>query len=321
MTERDDLAEALDNAILGLANGASLETVLAAEPAHAAQLRPLLLAALAAGAGSSLSGVPSGAQASSRSQFLAVAAERRAAVVSVVPTRGGRRAGLRAGLGTGSQVLARGAAVALVVLGGLGLGGYGAVAASAQSLPGDLPSGVKRTEEQAELLLAAGAASRARLQTEFDDRHLREAQAVASAGRQVAVDFTGILISMEGLQGQHWLVSGVAVLVGPQVPVMGTPRLGGRVRIEGTVQSAGLVQAERVTLLSDGILPAPSPTATATGTNPPSATPSESLAAPLPSETPVPTELPPTDTQAPVDTVTPTASPTPQATEAASPTD
>ena len=333
MTDRDTLAAALDLALAALQAGASLESVLAADPTHAAQLRPLLIAARAAGAGADLSRVPAGALAASRSQFLAAAAERRPALVPVGPAGRAPRAGWRAWLGGGSSWLARAAAVTLVVLGGLGLGGYSAVAASAQSLPGDPLYGVKRSVEQTELLLAANAASRAKLQTEFDDRRVQEAQAVASAGRQVAVDFTGTLVSMDGLQGQHWLVSGVAVQVGPQVPVTGTPRLGARVRVEGTVQSAGLVQAQRVTVLPDETpltpaptapmpsAPGPTATATATGTNLPTSTLSASLAAPQPSGTPAPTALAPVDTQAPADTATVTNSPAPTTTQVASATE
>ena len=54
MTERDELRQALDTALAALENGASLENVLAADPARAAELRPLLLAALAAGSGAVL---------------------------------------------------------------------------------------------------------------------------------------------------------------------------------------------------------------------------------------------------------------------------
>ncbi len=319
MTERDELAAALDLALAALAEGASLESVLAADPAQAGRLRPLLLAALAAGAGADLRRIPVPAQASSRSQFLAAAAEKRPALAPIGPAGRAPRNGWRAWWGGGSRWLTRTAGATLMVLGGLGLGGYGAVAASAQSLPGDPLYAVKRSVEQTELLLAANAANRAKLQTEFDDRRVQEAQAAANAGRQVAVDFTGTLISMDGLQGQHWLVSGVAVQVGPQVPVTGTPSLGARVRIEGMVQTVGVVQAERVTVLLDGTQPAPA--ATATGTHVPTITPSASLAAPQPSDTPTPTELAPANTPVPADTATATNSPAPTATQVASATD
>jgi DNA-directed RNA polymerase specialized sigma24 family protein len=48
MTERDRLMEAFDTALAALENGANLEGALAATPARAAELRPLLLAALSA---------------------------------------------------------------------------------------------------------------------------------------------------------------------------------------------------------------------------------------------------------------------------------
>jgi hypothetical protein len=286
MVEPDGLMEALDRALTALENGASLESVLAADPARAKALRPLLVAALAVGAGPDLPRVPAGAQFAHRAQFLAAAADLRAAdaraVAAPLPARHGwprLRAWLGAWAGAGSSLLARTVAVSLVVLAGLGTGGYGVVAASDRSLPGDPLYGVKRTVESTELLLASDKETRARLQAEFDDRRVREAQTVANQGRQVPVEFTGTLIALDGAPSQHWLVSGVTVLVGPQVPIDGVPVVGALVHIQGTVQNVGEVQAQHVTVLEPHIgssddTPTATVTDTASSQSPVTATPS-----------------------------------------------
>ena len=317
MTDPDDaLLPALDDALAALEAGASLSQALAADPAQAAELRPLLVAALAAGAGADLPRVPAGAQIFSRAQFLA-AADRRPALAPVpAPGRGSRlRAWLTGQSAAGTSLLARAVAVSLVVLAGLSAGGYGAVVASAQSLPGDALYEVKRTVERTELLLTTDAQSRERLQTEFDDRRVREAQAVVNQGRQVAVDFAGTLISLNGDQGQHWLVSGIAVLVAPQVPVSGQPVVGARVRIQGTVQIAGLVQAQRVTVLAGAATPV---TATASPTNPPEAT---EAAGEIDTEQPRPTPAAGTPEATSVELEATDTNPPPEATMAPPPTE
>jgi hypothetical protein len=315
MAERDELLQALDACLASLKNGASLDSALAAYPALAADLRPLLVAARSAGAGRDLARVPAGAQTASRSQFLTRAAGRSPALVPAAGRGSWSRSRLRSWLGArslaGGSLPARAVTVAVVVLAGLGAGGYGAVATSAQSLPGDALYGVKRTVENTELLLAPDEQARSRLQTEFDDRRVREAQAAASQGRKVAVEFTGTLISMEGAQLQHWLVSGILVLVGPQVPVEGEPIVGAQVRIVGLVQTAGQIDAQQVTVLPYHA-GAPDATATASGTTPETtatandapatASPTATVAAPAAT----PTSPPPTATRTAVAAATAT---------------
>ena len=107
MAERDELAAALDIALAALQEGASLESALAADPAQAGRLRPLLMAALAAGAGADFSRIPVGAQASSRAQFLAAAAEKRPALAPIGPAGRAPRNGWRTWWGGGSRWLHR----------------------------------------------------------------------------------------------------------------------------------------------------------------------------------------------------------------------
>ncbi len=304
MSERDELVAALDGCLAALDEGVSLESALARYPALATELRPLLVAARAAGAGADPARVPVGAQVSSRSQFLAhaneLSASGRGAALAPVAGRGWWSR-LRAWLGArplaGVSPVARAAVTSLVVLAGLSAGAFGAVAASAESLPGDPLYGVKRTVESTELLLAPDDQARTQLQAEFDRRRVGEVQAVVSQHRQVAVDFTGTLISVEGAQGQHWLVSGVMILVGPQVPVEGDPLPGVQVRVQGIAQTDGSVQAERVTVLPPPTdLPVQAPTSTpappATGVEPSDRStqaPSPTAAIPnSPSDTPTP---------------------------------
>ena len=351
MAERDELIEALDACLAALESGASLDRVLAGYPALAAELRPLLIAARAVGAGPDLARVPVGAQISSRSQFVAGAAGARLVAVPVPGPKLGFWPRLNSWLAwrpmAGSSLAARAIVTLLVVAAGLGAGGYGAVAASAQSLPGDALYGVKRSVEDTQLLLAPDEQARARLQSEFDARRVHEVLAVAGEHRQVAVDFTGMLISRDGPQLQNWLVSGVAVLVSPQTPVDGVPAAGAQVRVLGMTQASGVVLAQHVSVLAGTpqptVTPLPptataSPTATpqavttesvgnsstAAATNAvpvePSLTPSATLAQPLP-DTPEPTdtqEAPATSTEHATETevhVAPSPSASPKATD------
>src|SRR5579859_1400498 len=279
MAERDELIEALDSCLAALETGASLDRVLAGYPELAAELRPLLIAARAVGAGPDLARVPVGARISSRAQFVAGAAGERLVAVPVPGPKLGFWPRLKSWLAwrplAGSSLAVRAIVTLLVVAAGLGAGGYGAVAASAQSLPGDALYGVKRSVEDTQLLLAPDEQARARLQSEFDARRVHEVLAVAGEHRQVAVDFTGTLISRDGPQLQNWLVSGVAVLVSPQTPVDGVPAAGAQVRVLGKVQSSGVVLAQHVSVLPSTpqptVTPLP-PTATTSTTATDSAT-------------------------------------------------
>ncbi len=270
MPETDAFYAALDDGLAALTAGTPLDQVTrelsARYPAYAAELPELLAAAHTAGAGAPPAPPPTWAQARSRAAFLGRAAALRQ------PAR--RRA-----WAIFSLPLARVALTALVFVGGFAAGTYGAVAASADALPGEALYAVKRAAENTELLLTDDPQSRTALEAEFTKRRVAEVQQLTDAGRLAAVEFTGWL---SALNGEHWIVAGLPVSVPAGTPITGAPRPGVWVRVKGQVQPDRTVRAERVAVVSDDDVPLPTPTelgqaATAgeTDTAQPTATPTE----------------------------------------------
>lgn len=251
MTDVDTLSNALEDGLAALEAGqplAAVQVELAARhPEQAGELGALLAAAQAAGAGQSLAAVPRPAQLASRASFLARAgALRRPAQ----PRRGGLGRFL-------APALARGLAVLFVFLAGFAAGTYGAVTASADALPGDPLYALKRAVERTELLLANHPAARARLEADFAQRRIDEAQTVAAQGRETRVAFTGWL---SALDGERWTVSGLPVIVPAGTPVTGEPAPGTWVHVAGAVRVDGSILAERVGVLSNADVPLPTAT-------------------------------------------------------------
>src|SRR5512136_2459373 len=141
------LIECLD----ALAQGESIERILARYPQEAAQLRPLLEAAASL---PRLRMEPSeAAKMQSRLKFMAQA--------DLL-----RRTAPRKGLGFLPRFATGFIAAALVA----GVLGTGAVAASGAALPGDPLYGLKRTVEDVRLNSASSPAQRQELQREFEQR-------------------------------------------------------------------------------------------------------------------------------------------------------
>jgi hypothetical protein len=253
----DELTEAFDNCLNALAAGASLDDCLAHYPALRDELRSLIKVAGTAQAMGASATVPQPAEMSSRAKFLAGGAQLRPASL---PRRAGWWPVPRA-------------AVALAVLVFVVAGTGGVVAASAQSLPGDVLYGVKRTVEQTQLLFTLDEDSRSQLQGEFDERRVVEAQTVTMQKRTTRVEFSGRVESMEG---ERWSVRHITVLLSPETRVEGEPSLGASVEVSGTSQEDGTVLASLIAVTDAGapVIPMrPTPTASATTRVVPTSTP------------------------------------------------
>ncbi len=307
----DELMAALDECLNTIASGATVEASLARYPALADELRPLLEAALDAGASRPLAAIPRPREMSSRAQFLTRAAELRA------PARRGFTNWLLA-----PRALATGLAIVLALV----IGTYGVVSASTQSLPGDALYGVKRAAEQAQLLLAPDPQSRAQLEEAFAARRVREAQALTAAKREAPIEFRGVI---ESIVGEQWSVAGITVIVTRETRVSGVPELGLMVVVSGMSQSDGAVRATDIAVLLPEATPAPAePTSSAAALPHPSATrtpePTERPSAtpePEASETPEPTETEAAEERSgPSASNTPKPSSTPPASETSKPT-
>lgn len=213
------------------------------------------------------------------------------------------------------------AVLAVILVGGLLLTGI--VTASADALPGNVLYPVKLTVERAQVLLTFDASAREQLLTEFSQRRVAEARAVVEQGYQVAsLPLEGVI---EEIMGDHWLVSGLQVILRPDSQVIGTPAVGARVQGRARAPGDGtliLLYAEveaPARPQSAPVIPAPGPAlvaATATAT----ATPQQPT---VQNRIPVPHKAhgqPPAVLDEPIErpataTPTATASPTPTATE------
>jgi hypothetical protein len=273
------LIECLD----ALAQGESVERILARYPQEAGQLRPLLETAAFL---PTLRREPSeAAKLQSRQKFLAQA--------DLL-----RRTTPRKTLGFLPRLAAGFIAVALVAV----VLSTGAVAASGSALPGDPLYGLKRAVENAQLSFSSSAA-RESLIDQLAQRRRDEINQLLSAGRPGEVEFTG---TIESLQPEAWIVSGLVVQLDEKTQIVGTPQLDRVAAVRGLTGPNGL------RAISISIEPAGAPDVTtpqATETPKPAAT-AEPTKTKQPSLTITPT-LQPTSTPRPTATAEPTGTPQP----------
>ena len=286
------LIECLD----ALAQGESVERILARYPQEAAQLRPLLETA---------NGLPAlrmepseAAKMQSRQKFLAQA--------DLL-----RRTTPRKTMGFLPR-FATGFVAAVVVAGVLGTG---AVAASGSALPGDPLYGLKRTVEDVRLQSASSPTQRQELVREFGQRRVDETNELLDAGREGEVEFTG---TIEAIQPNAWIVSSLVVQLGANTQIAGTPQINRVAEVRGMTGPKGL-RATSITIKSSGesgVTPTPEATETPQATEPPEPTETtapettttpETMTAPQPTKT----SQPPTAIPRPAATAQPTAAPQP----------
>jgi len=167
MSSEQQMADVLDACLEALRQGASLEQALARHPDHAEALRPLLELA------QRLEALPS--PQPSVSGLMKLVAE-----LAAAPARqGGKIARL---LGGSRPAWALAAAALLMVL----VAGWGTVALSASSVPGDLLYPLKTLSEKVQWRLAMTPEEKAELRIVFSEERLREA--VRKYRRQGTVD-------------------------------------------------------------------------------------------------------------------------------------
>jgi len=278
------LIECLD----ALAQGESVERILARYPQDAAQLRPLLNTAAGLPA---LRMEPSeAAKMQSRQQFMAQA--------DLL-----RRAAPRKSMGFLPRFVTGFAAAALVAV----VLSTGVVAASGSALPGDPLYGLKRTVEDVRLQSAGSPTQRQELQREFEQRRVNEANDLLDAGREGEVEFTG---TIEEIQPNAWIVSSLVVQVDANTSIVGTPQINRVAEVRGVTGPSGL-RASSISIESSGeteLTPTPDATEIPQATETPE--PSETIAPAT--TTPQPTRMPqPTATRRPPATAQPTATPQP----------
>ncbi len=302
------LEDALDACLHQLNEGASIEACLAKYPALEAELEPLLVLALRI---QGLRSEPRPATLQAGKERLLREAARLEQVQSVQA-----KARRFPPIWLSFQPLLRRsmAAVTLASLLLVVVLGRGAIAASANSLPGDTLYAVKRVSEEVRLLLTFDQQLKVQFSDQLDARRREEAKALAERQRVVEMSFRGWV---EAVGSGRLTVSGVSVETSEETTVEGDVAVGALVRVHILSRSDGTLLALRI--VAEPQEAAPQPTATASATQlPPTPTPTRTA---LPTQVPPtsapaqpPQQIAPTSTSRPTATPRPTFTPSPTAT-------
>jgi len=315
-----DLADILDVCLRELNRGADLEACLERYPECAAELRPLLEAALWV-QGAIHPQLSPRANAQGRRRLLKAVSERKRRKVAPKPGLL-RRLGWLVGPPRPRGWALRLALTAVLMV-AITLTGVGMARAAAESLPDSPLYTVKLATEQMWLALTPTAAGKATLHIYFAERRLTEMEAMARLGMELD---PAILEAMQR-ETSHALTIGTTsgqeiptfpekftALVERQYRILEEVRIDAPPHIQEVVEEAiedSLNNKQIVTAASEepDLLLTPSPT-------PPPPTP-------LPTSTATPTAIPtatPVPTEPPRPTATPTATPTPMPTPTVEPT-
>lgn len=228
----NNLYDTLEICLNELDHGVELETILARYPDMAAELRPMLRAALTA----QQEAVPTPAQH--------VVMRNQAKVLQRFDQVWDAKPATRSWF----PVLSRrvvGFALLLIVF---FFSGTNLVRASFSSLPGDGLYPVKLSWEKATLLFTFDAHVRQNLQLKYDDERLKEISQLFGTGRTAHVEFVGAVTIQHG---DEWRVATISVIVSTQTKLPSQAiQNGNLVRVIGTTKGDGIVLAERIELVA-----------------------------------------------------------------------
>ena len=225
--------EILEECFRRIQQGEPLESVLKDFPGNADELRQLLETAQLL---SKPAYVPQAARARSQARFLAAARQARQAEADQARSR--LLANLRQPVLLWRWLPVRVVAAVALVLVLLSSGFYGVNQVAAQSIPGDRFYPVKLAVEQVQLQLAPNAASRLRLETEFEQRRKVEVEHLIQDARVAPVVFTGF--ALQQVSGK-WEVNGIPVDVSPDLEKELASSQKVLVQVQGLIQPDGSV--------------------------------------------------------------------------------
>jgi hypothetical protein len=269
---RHDLDAALDQCLTWLRTGMDIESCLGRYPEYAAELRPLLeLAVDLARVRVPASAV--GVRAAGQRRMVAILAQKQQRLARVHPAARFARQmlwslvpGRPGSLRSAWQL----AAVMLTIL--FLASGWMTVAASADSLPGDVLYPVKLASQRAQLALTLDPAKHRMMADHLETQRRLDVQAVLKGRRQVAVEFRGVL---QQIEENLWVVSDLPVGL-QETTIVGQPSLGTVVHVRAVLPGNGELVAKWLKVVST---PTPDPTETGQPTT-----------TPAPSRTPRPVE-------------------------------
>ncbi len=162
--------------------------------------------------------------------------------------------------------------IALDVMVILLVGGAMTVHASSPSLPGDPLYNVKRTWEEVQISLTVNDQARQQLQEQIQQLRLSEVREMIQKGRTGTVEFYGVV---ESISANELVVSGLHINMLPNTLVDGVPTVGQLVQVMARIQSDGTLTALQVSVQTQLQNPYPS-----------------SLPSQVPQTTPVPSQVP-----------------------------
>jgi hypothetical protein len=238
----DSFESILDESISALQAGVPLEEVLAEAPDYAAQLRPLLYAAVVL-ADPQPQLVPEERKSALRTEYLKQVAtlpalpaptpgQKVQAVLHIIQ----RRLTPKAILSDLATILITGALTLLMAALVLSY-----VAAGA--LPGDFLYSYKRSVEQMQLALPTSASGQAELIDQFNQRRLAEIDQLIRLNRAAAVEFEGVVET----KGENlWVIAGYTVLVPADATLEGNPIEGDDVFVTGFLRTNQVMVADTV---------------------------------------------------------------------------
>lgn len=222
------MIDALNDCLIQIQAGKSLEEVLNLYPNWAEDLRSLLMAALATQAMCLELDVPAEAQAKSRARVLAkaqAANQSRPSPFSTVFLRYG-------------PVLAGIAALAIILILGTGI-------ASAAAVPGDIFYPVKLVRERTQLLFVTDPVKRLELEQSFDQERADEAEVLIEHGRASELTLSGTLI--QNPDGR-WYIAKVEIIFTGRLITDAEAIRNSYVDVHGVLQNSGTLLAEQVSL-------------------------------------------------------------------------
>jgi hypothetical protein len=246
---KQDIDIALDQCLIWLREGMDLQSCLARYPAHAEELRPLL--ELAGQLSRVVTPPPAeAARAAGQQRMLMALAQRRERQARLNPIAHFLKWMARSLTLPGPNRSAKAVwqVVAAALLAMLVLTSGAAVAASADSLPGDALYPVKLASQRVQLALPLRAEKRQLLEDRFNAQQRRDVQTVLREGRQVTVEFEGVL---EEKEGDLWTVGGLPVTVQDTTGIAGQPDLGASVRVQGKLPGSGVLLATHLSVETD----------------------------------------------------------------------
>ena len=229
----DQLIDAFDECTTALLEGTSLEDCLARYPQFAEELRPMLLAAADARHYIHSMEIPPQAQSASRAKYMEAINQARQADQ---PRR--KRIHLSLSfLSTRIAIISAGIVLSII------LGTYGVVSASANSQPGDLLYGVKRTAERTRLLFSTSHEDHALQEAQIAQHRAEEAHKITMQARTASIEFGGPL---ESLKGELGVVAGMPVTIAHDTQILGEPEIGLYVWVIGRSQPDRTIRAATI---------------------------------------------------------------------------